>query len=134
MGQLVTPDHCPTRAGEGPETVTAWTALVVVLPAKSLATAESAWGPMPAVAVFHWMVYGAPTSPPRFAPSNRNCTPATPISSEAAAVTPIVPVTVSPSNGEVSDTVGGVVSGGGGVPPTGVFMSFWISDCVRARL
>ena len=48
---------------------------------------------------------------PRFAPSNRNCTLATPTLSEAFAVTVIVPLTVTPFAGEEIDTVGGVVSG-----------------------
>ena len=47
---------------------------------------------------------------PRFAPSSRNCTLATPTLSEAFAVTVIVPLTVAPFAGEEIDTVGGVVS------------------------
>src|SRR5436309_6741516 len=50
------------------------------------------------------------SSAPRFAPSNSNCTPATPTLSEAFAVTVIVPLIVVPFAGEVMLTVGGVVS------------------------
>jgi hypothetical protein len=36
--------------------------------------------------------------------------------------------------GPVIEICGGVVSGGGGVPLTGVFMSVWISAALSARL
>ena len=52
------------------------------------------------------------SSAPRFAPSRRNWTPATPTLSEAVAVTFVVPETVAPWAGAVTETVGGVVSGG----------------------
>src|SRR3954462_2448909 len=57
------------------------------------------------------MAYGADiTSGPSGAESRRNCTPATPMSSEApAATTTLVPET-GPAEGAVSDTVGGVAS------------------------
>src|SRR5207302_6850185 len=68
-----------------------------------------------AAVVFHEVEYGAVVlSAPRLVPSSRNCTPATPTSSEALAVTDTVPNTVWPLLGEVMLTVGGVVSGGGG--------------------
>ena len=56
-------------------------------------------------------VYGAVvTSAPRFAPSSLNCTPATPTLSLALAVTEMLPVTVAPGAGAVTDTVGAVLS------------------------
>src|ERR1700740_1580273 len=67
--------------------------------------------PFVAVVVFHDTEYGAAvTSDPRFAPSNWNCTPATPTLSDAVADTVIVPATDAPFAGDVSDTVGAVVS------------------------
>ena len=53
------------------------------------------------------------SSAPRLLPSRRNCTPTTPTLSDAVAVTLIVPETVAPFAGAVSETVGAVVSGGG---------------------
>ena len=50
------------------------------------------------------------SSAPRFAPSSLNCTPATPTSSAALAVTATLAETVAPAVGAVIDTVGGVVS------------------------
>ena len=50
----------------------------------------------------------------RLFPSNLNCTPTTPTLSEASAETLIVPDTVAPFAGAVIETVGGVVSDGGG--------------------
>src|SRR5437899_58308 len=50
------------------------------------------------------------SSAPRFAPSSLNCTPATPMLSEALAVTLTVPETVAPPTGAVTETDGGVVS------------------------
>ena len=47
---------------------------------------------------------------PRFAPSSLNCTLWTPTSSDAVAATDTTPDTVAPAAGEVSDTVGAVVS------------------------
>ena len=49
------------------------------------------------------------------APSSLNCTPTTPRSSDAVAVTSIVPATV-PAGGVSRLTVGGAVSAGGAVP------------------
>src|SRR5205807_1799558 len=86
---------------------------VVRLPAASRATAVSVCEPLLAVVVFQETEYGAAaSSTPRLAPSSRNCTPTTPTSSEALAVTLVVPPTVAPETGEVMLTVGGVVSGG----------------------
>ena len=50
------------------------------------------------------------TSAPRLAPSSLNCTPTTPVSSEALAVTVTVPLTDCPAAGAVIDAVGGAVS------------------------
>ena len=53
------------------------------------------------------------SSAPRLLPSKRNCTPTTPTLSDAVAVTLIVPETVAPFAGAVSEMAGAVVSGGG---------------------
>ena len=75
------------------------------------------------------------SSAPRLAPSRVNWTPATPTLSAAVALTGMVPATLAPAAGELTLTVGGVVSGGGGPPPpTGVVMSVVISAADRARL
>ena len=69
---------------------------------------------MVAVDVFHETEYGAVVSSVLSGlPSRRNCTPATPTLSDAVAVTLIVPETVASLVGDVSETVGKVVSGGG---------------------
>ena len=57
------------------------------------------------------------SSVPRLAPSSLNCRPATPTLSEAFAETVIVPETVEAAAGEDIATVGGVVSGEGGLLP-----------------
>ncbi len=55
--------------------------------------------------------YGATvSSAPRFWPSIRNCTPATPTASLADALTVTTPVAVEPDAGAVTETVGAVVS------------------------
>jgi hypothetical protein len=46
---------------------------------------------------------------PKLAESSRNCTLAIPALDEAEAVTVMVPETVDPSDGELIETVGGVV-------------------------
>ena len=63
--------------------------------------------------MFQVIEYGlAVSSAPRFAPSNRNCTPATETLSLADADTvTLEPDTVTPPAGAVTDTLGGVVSG-----------------------
>ena len=50
------------------------------------------------------------SSAPRLAPSSWNCTPTTPTLSEAVAETVTVPETVAPELGDVTLTVGAVVS------------------------
>jgi hypothetical protein len=63
------------------------------------------------MAVLYDVEYGAAvTSAPRFAPSSVNCTPTTPTLSDADAATVIVFDTLAPSEGAVTDTVGGVGS------------------------
>src|SRR5258708_9821660 len=84
---------------------------VPTLPARSRATAVSVWLPLATAVVFQVTEYGAfVSSVPRFAPSTVNCTPATPPLSAAHADTVMEPETVAPGAGEVSVTVGGVVS------------------------
>ena len=53
------------------------------------------------------------SSAPRLPPSTKNCTPTTPTLSDALADTLTEPDTVEPPEGAVTDTAGGVVSGGG---------------------
>ena len=74
--------------------------------------------PFAIVVVFHVTLYGAPvSSAPRLAPSSLNCTPTTPTLSLASAETATdEPVTVALFAGAVSETVGEVVSPGGGPP------------------
>ena len=50
------------------------------------------------------------SSAPRLAPSRVNWTPATPMLSAAVALTGVVPVTVAPAAGALTETVGGVMS------------------------
>src|SRR5438093_6210998 len=100
------------------DTVTVTGAEVVRLPAASRATAVRVCEPLATVVVFQETEYGdAVSSAPRLAPSTRNCTPATPILSEAEALTVTVPDTVAPDAGALMLTEGGVVSGGGGDEP-----------------
>src|SRR5438132_12353250 len=88
-------------------TVTVTVAAVVVLPAASRATAVSVCDALLAVVVSHAIEYGAVvSSTPRFAPSRRNWTPATPTLSDALAVAAVVPVTVDPPAGAVTLTGG----------------------------
>src|SRR3989344_4736688 len=93
------------------DTVTLLTALHLVLPAASRATALMVWVPLVAVVVFHAREYGAMvSSAPTFAPSTLNCTPTTPTLSDALAEMVTFPETVAPSAGAVRETVGLVVS------------------------
>src|SRR6266705_317473 len=93
------------------DTVTVTAKEVARLPAASRATAVRICEPLATAVVFQDTEYGAAvSSAPSAAPSNRNCTPATPTLSEASALTLIVPDTVAPFAGAVIDTVGGVVS------------------------
>src|SRR6266513_2371287 len=88
-------------------TVTVTGAEAVSRPAASRATAVRLCEPLLAVVVFHEVEYGAAvTSVPAFTPSSRNWTPATPTSSEAVAVTLVVPPTFAPESGDVMLTVG----------------------------
>src|SRR5712691_1367979 len=78
------------------------------------------WAPLATVVVFQDIEYGEDVfSAPKFAPSSRNWTPATPTLSEAVAETVTEPPdTVLPDPGALIATVGGVVSdAGGGVLP-----------------
>ncbi|MEA2129081.1 MAG: hypothetical protein QOJ85_1972 [Solirubrobacteraceae bacterium] len=95
-------------------TVVVTVAEVVVFAAASRATAVSVCTPLVAVVAFHVVAYGAVvSSAPSGAPSSRNCTPVTPTSSLAVAVTATAePLTVAPLAGAVSDTAGGDVSSG----------------------
>ena len=96
-------------------TVTVTGEEVVRFPAASRAIAVSVCDAFDAVVVFHDTEYGeAVASAPRFTPSSWNWTPATPTLSEALADTVIVFETVAPFVGLVIETVGGVVSAGGG--------------------
>ena len=62
------------------------------------------------------MVYRAVvSSAPSGVPPSRNCTPTTPTLSDALALTVTLPETVALLAGAVIETVGGVVSGGGGL-------------------
>src|SRR5205807_1175741 len=92
-------------------TVTVTATDVVVLPAPSRATAVNEWLPLEAVKVFQETVYGADVaSLPRFAVSSLNWTPRTATLSDAVADTFVVPATVAPLVGAVTETVGGVES------------------------
>src|SRR3954464_14455571 len=93
-------------------TVTDTDAAVVVLPALSRAIAVSTCVPFTDVAEFQKIEYGGEgTSRPRSAPSSRNCTPATPTLSWAAALIETTPVTVAAAAGAVIDTTGAWTSG-----------------------
>src|SRR4051794_16578295 len=100
------------------DVVTVIVVAVLELPAASRATALSVCDPFATVVESHVTEYGAEVSSrPRLAPSSLNCTPATPTLSDAFAETATAaPETVEPAAGAVSETVGGVGSGGV-VPP-----------------
>src|SRR5262245_59813501 len=84
---------------------------VALLPAASRATAAKVWGPFPTMVVFQLVENGAAvSSAPKFAPSRRNCTPATPTLSEAVAFTVTTPDAIAPSEGDTIETVGGWTS------------------------
>src|SRR5437899_480366 len=135
MGQVTGAAHWPTTAGVVATTVTGTAALVVELLLKSRATAVSVWLPSDDPVVSQMTEYGsAGTSAPRGWPSTKNWTPATPALSDAFAATVTRLNTVEPAVGALMATLGGVVSGGGDVPPTGVLMSAWICAAVSARL
>ena len=89
-------------------TVTGTAVEVVVWPVVSRATAVIEWLPLPTVVVSQEREYGAEVSSlPRSTAPRRNWTPATPTSSEAAALTETVPLTLAPEAGAVTDTPGG---------------------------
>ena len=68
--------------------------------------------------MFQEMEYGeVVSSAERLEPSSLNCTPTRAILSEAFAETVMLPDTVAPDEGALILTVGGEVSGGGGVAP-----------------
>ena len=92
-------------AGALLSTVTVTTTDVVLLPAASRATAANVCDPLVAVAVSHGTANGADvSSAPSGAPSRRNCTPTTPVLSEAFAVTVIAPRSAVPAMGAVTKT------------------------------
>src|SRR3989475_8159178 len=82
-----------------------------MFPAASRARAVRLCVALLALVEFQATEYGAAvSSTPSAAPSTKNCTPATPTLSDAFAVTVIVFPTVDPDAGEVTLTVGAVVS------------------------
>src|SRR5437867_1504738 len=109
----VSSERARVRVGNGPlATVTRTGAEIALLPASSRARAVSVCVPSGTVRVSHVASYGVAMSSPITTPSTKNCTAATPTASAALAFTVIVPDTVSPSLGDMSATVGGVVSRG----------------------
>jgi len=87
----------------------------VVLPAASRARAVSKWVPLVLRVVFQDSIYGLVRSSADKLPlSSLNWTPMMPVLSEAEAVTVRVPDPFAPFAGEVIDTIGGIVSEGGG--------------------
>src|SRR5207249_366460 len=75
-----------------------------VFPAASRATAVRVWTLFEAAVVFQDTEYGAVvSSAPRLAPSNLNCTPATPTLSELEAESVTAPETVQPLAGGVPE-------------------------------
>ena len=87
------------------------TLAVCWLPAASRAVAVRTCAPLGTVTLSQFVVYGAAVcGVPRLTPSTANCTLTTPLSSDAAATTAIVPVTIAFAAGVMSETVGGVVS------------------------
>src|SRR5206468_1108611 len=84
---------------------------VVRCPAARPAAPARVREPLPTVLFPYATLFrSAVSSPPRLAPSTRNCTPATPTLSEAEALTVTVPDTVAPDAGALMLTAGGVVS------------------------
>src|SRR5690348_11797201 len=69
-------------------------AAVVLWPRTSVATADSVWEPIAAVVVSQLVENGvAVTAAPKFAPSNLNCTEATPTDEVTSAATVCIPNT-----------------------------------------
>ena len=86
------------------------TVLVALFPATSVAIALIECVPFDVDAVFHEMEYGAVvSSAPKFLPSIWNCTPDTPMLSDAVAVIACVPETVALFAGAVMETERGIV-------------------------
>jgi hypothetical protein len=110
--QIVEPaGSCGHTAAVLFETVTTTAADVVVFPAASRATAVIVWLPFATVVVSHETLNGVPrSSAPILTPSRLNWTPTTPTLSVAFADTVIVPETVAPFTGAVTEIVGGVIS------------------------
>ena len=82
-----------------------------MFPEVSRARAASVCVPFVAVVVFQERLYGEVVfSAPSTAPSSRNCTPATPTSSDAVAETVTVPASGVFAAGAVSAAVGGTES------------------------
>src|SRR5207253_3725293 len=94
-------------------TTTVTAVAVAWLPAASRARAASVCVPFVVLDEFQEIEYGGlSTSAPIDAPSSRNCTPTTPLLSEALADRlTAVPLTTLPFAGAVIATVGGNVSG-----------------------
>src|SRR5205814_3408707 len=77
----------------------------------SRATAFTVCGPLLTSRLSHVTEYGPlVSSAPTFTPSTWNCTPATPVSSDAFADNVTVPLTVLPLAGDVTETTGGCPS------------------------
>src|SRR5688572_7922758 len=109
------------------ETVTDTTAEVARLPAASRATAERRCTPSETERLFHERLYGVEVfSEPTLASSTRNCTPTTPMLSEALAeITTLLPDTVELLAGAVIATVGLLVSGVA-LPTNKLLTSLWL--------
>src|SRR5882757_9808963 len=99
--------------GAALETVTVTGAALAVFPTPSLATAVNVWRPSGTVVVSHVTAYGTVVSSAASGdPSTKNCTPTTSMLSEASALTINVALTSASLVGDVTATVGGVVSVG----------------------
>src|SRR6266850_1977316 len=95
LATAVTAPRSLTNAGPRFSTFTEIDSDAVAFPPPSRATAASVCGPAGTVVESQTTEYGAVVSSvPRFAPSTLNCTPTTPMSSLAEAVTSAGPVTV----------------------------------------
>src|SRR5688572_8613243 len=101
----------PEISGGGLLTWTETGADTVELPAPSRAVAVTVCVPDATPRVLQETVYGERVaSVPTAAPSTRNCTPATPTSSLAVAASVTVPLRDAPDAGDVTATVGAVLS------------------------
>ncbi len=78
---------------------------MAICPPAAVDTAVSKWLPLGRVAVFSKKLNGAVvTAGPALAPSTKNCTLA--VLADARIVTVIVPETVAPETGELTETLG----------------------------